>query len=128
MSEPSNEVLAERITTLTSNISALTASINQMNAALAQIPVMARDIAHISALQEEHAQDVNQLSDRVSTVEQAMPGLLELRRWVIAGILGALAMLGAAVVKLSITDQSSMAKVVSQAVVTAVQQLPKESK
>ena len=38
--------------------------------------------------------------DRLTAIETAMPGLKEMRRWVIGGILAGIGMIGAAVLKL----------------------------
>lgn len=42
----------------------------------------------------------NNLDHRLSSIETNMPGLKELRKWVIMGVLGGLGMMGAALVKL----------------------------
>lgn len=110
MNEPSNQVLAERIAAVNTNLSALTSLTQQIHANLQQVPVMARDIRHISEVQEAHAQEMAVLDRRMNDVEVEMPGLKELRRWVIGGILAALAMMGGAIFKLAISDQSVMIK------------------
>lgn len=41
---------------------------------------------------------------RLQEIERTMPGLKELRRWVIAGVLAGVGMLGTAVVKMALID------------------------
>jgi len=56
---------------------------------------------------------------RIQVVERDMPGLKELRRWVVAGVLAGVGMMGAALIKLVVIDPTRY--VVAQSI-TAQQQ------
>lgn len=55
---------------------------------------------HESRLRRVEQDIPNNLDKRLSAIEMNMPGLKELRKWVIMGVLGGLGMMGAALIKL----------------------------
>jgi hypothetical protein len=71
-------------------------------------------------MQENQAEEMGDLQSRLDDIEVEMPGLKELRKWVIAGIIGALGMLGAALITLVVPARQQDHTALITAITTAI--------
>lgn len=72
----------------------------------------AKSLEALVRLEERHAESREALSrafaslkehnDRLNTIEQNMPGLLEIRRWVVGGVIGIISLVGISIAGLVI--------------------------
>lgn len=79
-----------------------------------------RALEVLAKIEQAHSHVVDQLrsgsirmtdhEDRIRKMEQQIPPLLELRRWVVTGILAGLSMMGVALMKLVIVDPARSAQ------------------
>lgn len=122
--EISNAVLAERLAGLQASIMGLQVTLTNMTSQLGQVPLISRDVQHLNDTLAIQKSQLNALHERVDIVEVEMPGLLELRKWVIAGILAALSMMGLSLFKLAVYNpyvgQQDLSALIST--VTKIQQ------
>lgn len=75
----------------------------------ASLAVLSRlEVNHASFLERqiELAKTTRNQEERLRSVELDMPGLKELRKWVIGGVIAGVGMLGASLIKLVIVDPS----------------------
>lgn len=92
--------------------------LDQMSKQLEDVTVAMKEVAKsltaLVRLEENHKMTAERLTsgsarmekieERLAEIEKAMPGLKELRRWVIGGVLAGLGMMGTAVGKLVLLD------------------------
>lgn len=103
--------------------------LKRMGAAMSQI---SESLQILARLEQGHSGILERLRDgaarfkeqdaRISAIEQTMPGLKELRVWVIGGVLGGASMLGVALLKLVLVDPQSQATSQQVVISATVQQ------
>lgn len=80
------------------------ASLNSIADKLQVLPAMQQAQVNIQMELQRGTQLMADHEKRLQTVERDMPGLKELRRWVIAGVVAGVGMVGTALFKLVIID------------------------
>lgn len=98
----------------------------------ASIHAISESLQILARLEQGHSGILERLRDgaarfkeqdaRISVIEQTMPGLKELRVWVIGGVLGGASMLGVALLKLVLVDPQSQATSQQVVISATVQQ------
>lgn len=94
-------VLDERTRHMQNDVQAIAGAVQDVNRKLEVLPVMAATVEH---LRTDLTKTTRDHEERIQRIEQQLPGLAELRKWVVGGIIAALGMMGAAIVKLVIVD------------------------
>jgi C4-dicarboxylate-specific signal transduction histidine kinase len=94
-------VLDERTRHMQSDVQAIAGAVQDVNRKLELLPVMAATVEH---LRTDLTKTTRDHEERIQRIEQQLPGLAELRKWVVGGIIAALGMMGAAIIKLVIVD------------------------
>lgn len=94
-------VLTERVANVQSDVQLALTAVSDANRKLEVLPVIAATLEHfrtdLTAKSVDHER-------RIQNIEIDLPGLRELRKWVIGGILAGIGMMGAALLKLVIYD------------------------
>jgi len=100
---------ATTLTTLGVQMQYLRADVERQAKLLQDISLSLRALTAVEIHQEqilgsmvEGKHRMDNLEKRVDVVEQALPGLIETRRWVVGGIVSAVAMMAAALFQLSV--------------------------
>lgn len=104
MSEPSIELLAERIEQVRTDIRSLARSLNEVSVALKAVPLMQRDVQAMQERQDDLEKQLAKLESSVNSILLELPGLKEVRRWVVVGVIAVLSVVGGAVLKTVILD------------------------
>lgn len=89
--------VAEQVTRSNVALEDVSRKLEPLPALVTSMEWIRQDLARGTATMVDH-------DARLKRIEQDMPGLKELRRWVIAGVLAGVGMLGAALLKLVILD------------------------
>jgi hypothetical protein len=105
------EVVSARVDSLTRDVSRVEGTVDGMDK---KLDTLGEAMLLLTRLEERHASVQLRLmegsktmaifGDRLSSIENKMPGLSEMRLWVISGILAGVGMIGAGVIKLVIID------------------------
>lgn len=94
-------VLDERTKHMQTDMTAIAGTIQDVNRKLEVLPVVAAAVDHLrtelTAASKDHEQ-------RIQRIEQQLPALAEMRKWVVGGVIAAVGMMGAAIVKLVLVD------------------------
>jgi histidinol phosphatase-like enzyme len=94
--------LDERLGHLQSDQESTFQTLRQMGQHLQALPVIQSQQTQIlTAMQDGHGR-MDAMDERLNQIERVMPGLLEVRKWVIAGVLFCMTILGGAVLQLAI--------------------------
>jgi hypothetical protein len=78
------------------------ATLSGINQSLQVLARVEQSQVHISERLKEGSTKLSDHEIRLAKIESRMPGLAEMRRWVVGGILSGVAMIGVALVKLVI--------------------------
>ena len=88
------------------------------------IESISRSLQVLTRLEEGHSQIMEKITvvgaetraheTRLQAIERDMPGLREVRRWVIGGVLAGIGMMGMSLVKLTLIDPVAIQKVLVQ--------------
>lgn len=95
-----------------------------------RLEVMGNALTNLTRLESQHSQhsealsrafgEIRLLQDRVTKVEREMPGLIEMRKWVVLGVVSGIGMVMVALFKLAIVDPAEQQEQITQAVVQAM--------
>lgn len=97
-------VINVRLDQLSSSVERLANVFEEMQKQMHVLTAMKVQQDHINAQLATGAETMTKHAERIGKIESDMPGLRELRRWVITGVLAGLGMMGAALGKLVIVD------------------------
>ena len=101
MTSAEAQVLSERFIHTQENVALVIQALQEVNRKLEILPALSASVEH---LRTELTADVKDHERRLKLIENDLPGLREMRKWVIAGILASIAMMGVALIKLVIVD------------------------
>lgn len=97
-------VIHTRLDSLVENVTRLANALEAMQAQLHVLTAMKVQQDHMAQQMTAGAATMTKHEERISQIEKDMPGLKELRRWVVGGVLAGLGMMGTALGKLVIYD------------------------
>ena len=113
MTTPSIEVFAAKLDSVQSDVSTIKARLDTVSEALTR-------------LEERHDQTTQAIQTltravadqerRLGSLERDQPGLLEVRRWIISGVVAGVAMIGLALAKLVILDPITQQRMLSEVI------------
>jgi hypothetical protein len=94
----SNEVLAERLESVKSVVQRVEGAVSDLTGAVQNlVRVEANQVTHTAALERAFAV-LDKQDERLKVVEKDMPGLREMRVWIVAGVLAIVALVGGGIV------------------------------
>lgn len=116
MTTPSIEVFAAKLDSVQSDVSAIKVRLDTVSEALVTL----------TRLEERHDQTTQEIQTltravadqdrRLGSLERDHPGLLEVRRWIISGVVAGVAMIGLALAKLVILDPITQQRMLSEVI------------
>lgn len=104
MNSAEAQVLSERTGHMQADIGRLVETMTDVQRKLEVLPAMAASVEHLRADLIRSTTAARDHERRIQTLETEMPGLKELRRWVIGGVLAAVGTMATAIGKLVIVD------------------------
>lgn len=104
MNSAEAQVLAERTQHMQTDMARTLEAMQDIQRKLDVLPLMSATVEHLRADLVRSTTAARDHEKRLQTIENQLPGLTEMRRWVIGGILASLGMMGTALVKLVIVD------------------------
>jgi hypothetical protein len=113
--DPSNAVLAVSLSHLRQQMSTLGGAVADIGTSLKILTRLEESHSHVLEQLKTGSITMTQHEKRLQMLETKIGPLEELRKWVIAGLLGGLAMMGVALVKMVLVDPVANANKVSAA-------------
>lgn len=104
MNSAEAQILAERTQHMQADIGRAVETMQDIQRKLELLPAMSASVEHLRADLVRSTTAARDHEKRIQQIEQQLPGLAELRRWVIGGVLASVGMMGTALVKLVLVD------------------------
>lgn len=98
-------IIHTRLDGMVDSMYRLANSVERMQEALHAVIELRTQQATVLAQLSDGAKQMQEHDTRLKDIERDLPGLREIRRWVIGGVLAGVAMMGTALMKLVIIDQ-----------------------
>lgn len=98
------KVINVRLDSLVDSVARMANAFEEMQKQMHVLTALKVQQDHITQQLTAGATTMGKHEERISTIEKDMPGLKELRRWVVGGVLAGLGMMGTALGKLVIYD------------------------
>lgn len=110
-------------------LEAIQDSIGEIKDRLDSVGAALLNLTKLETMHTQHSEalgrafgEIKLLQERVSNAEREMPGLIEMRKWVVTGIVAGIGMVMAALFKLAIIDPAKQQEQITQAVIQAMKQ------
>jgi len=110
-------------------LEAIQDSIGEIKDRLDSVGAALLNLTKLETMHTQHAEalgrafgEIKLLQERVEITEREMPGLIEMRKWVVTGIVAGIGMVMAALFKLAIIDPAKQQEQITQAVIQAMKQ------
>jgi hypothetical protein len=98
-------IIHTRLDGMVDSMYRLANSVERMQEALHAVIELRAQQATVLAQMSDGAKRMQEHDERLKHIERELPGLREIRRWVIGGVLAGVTMMGTALMKLVIIDQ-----------------------
>lgn len=114
MTSAEARVIGVTLDHIQTDLARLGTTLQDITSSLKQIPEIHQAQQYIRMELASGAKVTQDHETRIQVIERDLPGLRELRKWVIAGVMAGVGMLGAALVKLVVMDVPRIPTVVYQ--------------
>jgi len=104
MNSTEARVIDAKLEHMSKDLARMSGAVDGVNAGMQTLGRVEQAQQHMLDMLKDGATRMGDHEARIQTIEREMPGLRELRRYVIAGVLAGVGMIGVALVKLVIVD------------------------
>lgn len=112
---------------MTARLEAIQGSIGEIKERLDTMGAALVNLTRLETLHTQHSEalgraftEIRLVQERSERMEREMPGLIEMRKWIVTGVVAGLAMILGALFKLAIVDPSLQQENMTSAITTAV--------